>query len=212
MTKFAEKTSKKKIIVGAIAVVIIAVALYASYVFGCSAGEQTVINDRVLDSIQEKNDEYKDITAKIDLYEKELEKKEDLVEQVNEYDENKEKYQSELEDLKKQVEEKESDLSTIESDITTKQAELDKLKGEIVKASGDPITVPSGDYTIGTDIQAGRYRISGSSNFVAYTSSGRVYINTILGDSRVGDGDYIGTLSDGMVVRCSSKTTFTPVK
>lgn len=211
MTNFVTKTSKKTILLGVIAVVVVAVALYVSYVFGCSQGEQTAINDRVLESIQAKNDEYKDITEKIDLYTEELEQKKKLVEEVDEYDKNKEKYQSELTDLQKQVDDKQAELSEIESNVATKQSELDKLNGEIVKVSGEPITVPSGDYTIGSDIAAGRYRISGSSNFVAYTSSGRVYINTILGNSIVGEGDYIGTLSDGMTVRCSSKTTFTPV-
>lgn len=202
---------KKTIIAGAIILVVVAIALYVSYVFGYSDGENAAINDRVLESIQEKNDEYADISAKIDTYSDELEEKKDLVAQVEEYNANKDKYQSELSDLQKQVDDKKSNLSAIESDITAKQAELDKLNGEIVKASGTPITVPSGDYTIGSDIKAGRYRISGSSNFVAYTSTGKLYINTILGDSSVGDGDYIGTLSDGMTIRCSSKTTFTPV-
>ncbi|MDO4175542.1 MAG: hypothetical protein Q4D42_12340 [Eubacteriales bacterium] len=203
---------KKTIVAVAISLVVFVVALYAAYVFGCSDGEQTAINSQVLESIQNKNEEYEDITEKIDVYTEKLEEQKNLVNEVEEYNKSKDKYQAELTDLQKQVEDKKAELSSIESDVTSKQAELDKLNGEIVKASGEPITVPSGDYTIGTDIQAGRYQISGSSNFVAYTATGRVYINTILGDSRVGEGDYIGTLSDGMTVRCSSRTTFTPVE
>lgn len=111
-----------------------------------------------------------------------------------------------------QISAKQDELNKKQAEVDSKQAELDKLTGEVVKAAGDPITVSAGDYIVGTDFKAGRYKVSGSSNFVVYTSSGELYINTILGSSSVGRGDYVATLSDKMIVRCSAKTTFTPVK
>lgn len=110
------------------------------------------------------------------------------------------------------IAEKQDELNKKQAEVDSKQAELDKLSGEVVKAAGNPITVSAGDYIVGTDIKAGRYKVSGSSNFVVYTSSGELYINTILGDGTVGRGDYTATLSNKMIVRCSAKTVFTPVK
>lgn len=110
------------------------------------------------------------------------------------------------------IAEKQDELNKKQAEVDSKQAELDKLSGAVVKAAGNPITVSAGDYIVGTDIKAGRYKVSGSSNFVVYTSSGELYINTILGDGTVGRGDYTATLSNKMIVRCSAKTVFTPVK
>lgn len=176
-------------------------------------GLQQKIDDKNKE-LSEADNTLKNEQAKIDA---EIAKKQDeLNSKTKEFDAEIVKKQDELNNKTKEfdgkIAEKQDELNKKQAEVDSKQAELDKLSGEVVKAAGNPITVSAGDYIVGTDIKAGRYKVSGSSNFVVYTSSGELYINTILGDGTVGRGDYTATLSNKMIVRCSAKTVFTPVK
>ena len=104
---------------------------------------------------------------------------------------------SQASEIEAVLSEKQDAIGEKDAQIAAKESELEKLDGEVVKAKGNPLSMPSGDYTVGTDIPAGRYRASGSSNFVVYSRIGRLKVNTILGDSAVGDGDYVCTLETG---------------
>lgn len=115
-----------------------------------------------------------------------------------------------VDETEKEKEEKQEEIDDLDAEIKDKKEQLQKLSGEIKEASEKPITLSSGDYTVGDDIPSGRYKISGSSNFVARDSYGDLCINTILGDDF--DGDYVGNLEYGMSIHCASKTTFTPVE
>ncbi len=119
---------------------------------------------------------------------------------------------SQASEIEAVLSEKQDAIGEKDAQIAAKESELEKLDGEVVKAKGNPLSMPSGDYTVGTDIPAGRYRASGSSNFVVYSRIGRLKVNTILGDSAVGDGDYVCTLETGDSVNTRSKLTLTPVE
>ena len=85
------------------------------------------------------------------------------------------------------------------------------MTSEIKKKKGEPIKLLSGQYTVGTDLPEGRYRVSGTSTFSVWTSAGDLYISTILNPD-YGDGDYVASLNSGMKMKCGSPTTFTPVE
>lgn len=229
MGEIMEKTKKKKW-KSVLKWVVILVVVFFAYGAGLSVPQQKALDKAMLESKQQSDEEYQKIQGKIHDGQQTLDA-------IDEYNSNKKKYDAELTGLQQKIDDKNKELSETDTtlkneqakidaqisakqdelnkkqaEVDSKQAELDKLTGEVVKAAGDPITVSAGDYIVGTDFKAGRYKVSGSSNFVVYTSSGELYINTILGSSRVGRGDYVATLSDKMIVRCSAKTTFTPVK
>lgn len=229
MGEVMEKTKKKKW-KSVLKWVVILVVVFFAYCAGLSVPQQKALDKAMLESKQQSDEEYQKIQGKIHDGQQTLDA-------IDEYNSNKKKYDAELTGLQQKIDDKNKELSETDTtlkneqakidaqisakqnelnkkqaEVDSKQAELDKLTGEVVKAAGDPITVSAGDYIVGTDFKAGRYKVSGSSNFVVYTSSRELYINTILGSSSVGRGDYVATLSDKMIVRCSAKTTFTPVK
>lgn len=91
------------------------------------------------------------------------------------------------------------------------QAKIDALQQQYDQAKGQPIQLPAGEFIVGKEVPAGRYVISGSSNFQTYDTSGSIDINTILGNSEVGRGDYHGYLIDGYIIRNAAPATLTPV-
>ncbi len=172
------------------------VAADAQYQELCEKAEQkqeelTGIEKELSDSEQELRDN-KEIIQKIQDHEKKISELSGTIS----------KKQGEIATLTKKVDE-------LNSAVSQKQAELDKLNGDIVKAKGQPIKLISGTYTVGKDVPAGRYRISGSSNFIVNNG---LKINTILGDSIVGSGDYIGYLDEGDVIDNHAPATLTPVE
>jgi hypothetical protein len=128
------------------------------------------------------------------------------------------KYESQLENyiknkkqFDKQLSDDNSQISDLESKISSEQSELNNLTDSVTAAQTAPKDLPAGQYTVGTDITAGRYSVDGSSNFVVYDSSGSIKVNTILGNSNVGVGTYTCDLSDGDTIKTESETRFTPI-
>lgn len=158
------------------------------------------------------NSEYTQLKKEKDGLEQDLKDASSTLSQASEIEAVLSEKQDAIGEKDAQIAAKESELEKLDGNISAKQEELEKLDGEVVKAKGNPLSMPSGDYTVGTDIPAGRYRASGSSNFVVYSRIGRLKVNTILGDSAVGDGDYVCTLETGDSVNTRSKLTLTPVE
>lgn len=133
-----------------------------------------------------------------------------------------EEYQTSIEDIQGDLEscqamngelnDARTKLNEINGQISDAQSRLDALNGQIDQVKGEPIQLPAGEFVVGTDVPAGRYIISGSSNFITHSSSGSVRINTILGDSAVGSGDYHGNLADGDIIDNSEPATLTPAE
>lgn len=123
-----------------------------------------------------------------------------------------EEYSKKSEALNKDLDDKTSKLASTNASLEIKQKELDKLNQNIITAKGNPISLPSGEYTGGTDIPIGRYKVSGSSNFVVQSYTGKLKVNTILGGGIVGKGDYVCNIEVGDKIEASSKVNFTPIK
>lgn len=104
------------------------------------------------------------------------------------------------------------EVDDLKGKVSDAQDQLDALNGEIDKVKGDPIQLPAGEFTVGKDVPAGRYIISGDSNFATFDTTGRTDINTILGGGAVGSGDYHGYLPEGYYIKNYAPATLTPVE
>ena len=107
---------------------------------------------------------------------------------------------------------KQTELEQLKNEVAAKSTELEQLKTGIVQAQEAPKHLPAGYFTVGTDIPAGRYSVSGKSNFFLYSAGGDLKVNTILGGGRWGEESYVCYLNDGDIIKANSACTYTPVK
>lgn len=100
------------------------------------------------------------------------------------------------------------DLTTKVTDLTSQKEKLEKdienLKSDVIKIKGEPKQYPAGQLTAGTDVPTGKYKIyGGNSNFVVYSSYGKLKVNIILGTS-IGVDEYIYTFETGDKIKAES--------
>lgn len=116
------------------------------------------------------------------------------------------KRESEIKDLDKKKSDLEDQVEGLESQIV-------KLKADVITVAGSPKTYPAGYLTAGTDFEVGRYKIyGGSSNFIVYSSDGRLRVNIILGSRAHTVSEYIYTFSRGDDVQANSSFRMVPVE
>jgi hypothetical protein len=107
------------------------------------------------------------------------------------------------------------ELKALNANIATKRTELEKLNNGVVAAQGKPRQLSSGHYIVGTDVPSGRYRatnVGRGSNFQVYNSSGEIKVNAILGNSIVGDGDFVFFANDGDIIKTAARVKLVPVE
>ncbi|MFC4023610.1 hypothetical protein ACFOUV_07215 [Oceanobacillus longus] len=153
-----------------------------------------------------------DTESKVAGEEKTLSERQDEVEEALALVSERDGLVDELTRIENEVGSRQSDLEALDSDILNKQDELASLEGQIIEKSGEPINLLAGEWIVGLDLPAARYQASGSSNFVVYSAGGGLVVNTILGDSSVGDGDYVFFAKDGYRIESSAPATLTPVE
>ena len=181
---------------------IIVVLLILAATISFTAGKNIAFDNESLQDlleIREKND------AELAETKQSIKSNRETLKAIDDYKANKEQLDNEIAD-------KSAKLEQLNTDVGLKQAELDSLTGEVTKAKSAPKTLSAGQFIVGTDLPAGRYNVSGSSNFIVYGATGRLKVNTILGSSIVGNGDYVCTLTDGDQMELGAKTTFTPIQ
>jgi hypothetical protein len=124
-----------------------------------------------------------------------------------------EKYESRLSTLESGINSKQQQSLQLSRDISSKQSELDSLNGKVTKAKSKPIIIPAGEHTVGGYIKAGRYSAAARSeygaNFIVYSSSGELKVNTILGGDN-GVDSYACNLEDGDVITAHARTYLYP--
>ena len=102
-------------------------------------------------------------------------------------------------------------INTLENkvkDLISQKEKLEKdienLKSDVIKIKGEPKQYPAGQLTAGTDVPTGKYKIyGGNSNFVVYSSYGKLKVNVILGTS-IGVDEYIYTFETGDKIKAES--------
>ena len=117
--------------------------------------------------------------------------------------------------LKDEVKAKKGEVSKLDDTIKTKKKEIDKLEDTIVRKSKEPIQLTAGQYIVGSDVPAGRYQVTNigeGTNFFVYDSSGMPTVNTILGDSMVGTGDFVFFTSEGDMIETLGPVKLIPVQ
>jgi len=194
-------------------VLIVGLALIIlSCVISYSSGKNAQIDAYILQERANADQRLGDVKKQLDDAKTELSSQQDVISELNEYKANKEAKNAEIEQLNASIQEKSNNITTLDNDIAAKSEELEKLKNAIVKTGEAPKVLGAGHYTVGSDIPAGRYVVTGDSNFVVYSASGRLKVNTILGGGRWGEESYTCQLDKGDTMELSSKDTFTPIK
>ncbi|NMM93950.1 hypothetical protein [Bifidobacterium oedipodis] len=172
--------------------IIVAASLAAALIIGATGG--WFARQPSFDSITAENDNLKSSLDSVrDTYDDTYQKLQDAESEVSKYD---------------TIYNSVTDLENQKHDL---EQELKALQGQYDQAKGEPIQLPAGEFTVGKEVPAGRYIISGSSNFKTFDIFGSVDINTILGDSAVGSGDYHGQLVKGYTIKNYAPATLTPV-
>ncbi|MDG4657714.1 hypothetical protein P6P90_12155 [Ectobacillus antri] len=106
---------------------------------------------------------------------------------------------------------KAAELTKLASEVEAKQAELQKLTDGITLKKQEPKKLGAGTWYAGKDIPAGRYKITGNSNFVTFSASGKLKVNTILG-SQWGIESYVADLADGDIIETHGGATFQAIE
>jgi len=211
---------KSKLIRTGILVVAVLVIIFIGAGMGTS-GAKVDLNGKRVDALQLQKDIAKLYDKKDDIQKQIDDKKRELADQKAKNQEvfdmiaKKDEYQSELNDVKSKLSDAQSQLTDTKSQLKDAQTKLAKLNGDILKAKGAPKTLSSGQYIVGHDIPAGRYKASAvgrGSNFFVYDDSGTPVVNTILGNSMVGTGDYVFACDDGYVIQTEAPVKLTPVE
>lgn len=200
-----EFETKQSLIICGLIIIILILCVFIGYYVGNNSAFDEAVMIEVANARKASDDELLALNQKIADAQKEIDSKNEIIKAADEYAANKEQ-------LEQDYKNKSSELDSLNAQVTSKQAELDTLTGNIVKAKSEPKTLSSGEFVVGSDLPAGRYNVSGSSNFVVHSSSGKLKVNTILGTSNVGQGDYVCTLVDGDTMKLSARTTFTPIE
>lgn len=199
-----QMTKELKIVMGISFVIIILVGAI-SYRSG--------FNKNISTRVYSLSEQYREVADKLEETKTELKENENLLDDLKDYEKNRKELNENLKTKTAELETKNKDLESINTQISQKQVELDKLNGDIIQAKGQPITLPAGQFVVGNDVPAGRYNVSGSSNFIVHSgTTGRSKVNTILGNGYVGSGDYVCTLDTGDEIDNHARATLTPIQ
>lgn len=101
----------------------------------------------------------------------------------------------------------ESEIESVITDTNAKKSEIDNLTGSISTKTASIVNLPSGIYTVGENINAGKYIATGSGKILISNSGGGVKLNTIL------TADCIEIiLDDNDKIQLDTRAKFTPVQ
>lgn len=216
--KFNSFFQKKrgKIILGIVGLLFIGVI----YGIGNSSATLELNGDKVTyDELQGK---LADVEANIETKEKEFstldekfKERENEVNEVLALVDEKEEVSTKVDGVKGELTDTEKKLKSVSEELGEKKNELEKVESAIVKKKEEPTQLLSGVYIVGIDVSEGRYQVTNvgrGSNFFVYDSSGSGKVNTILGDSRVGSGDYIFFANDGDLIETNGEVKLIPVE
>lgn len=114
-------------------------------------------------------------------------------------------YESKSPEIDSQIESLQTEIDAYNADNSAKQAEINSLTGSISTKTASIVNLPSGIYTVGENITAGTYIVTGSGKILISNSQGGVKVNTIL----TADGTSV-TLDDGDKLQLDTRAKFTP--
>ncbi len=199
-------------IVAAVLLVICSISFY-------SIGKNSKISDDLWAESKKKDVEISEKNKTLVRLEREINKNETKIEeqeadfkQLEDYLINKEKLDAETSEAEKNLETLNNTIAEKQTEIDSKNAQLDSLTSAIIKAKAAPVTLPAGQFTVGKDIEPGRYSVSGDSNFQVWSSYGDLKVNTILGGGNFGVESYVCELNSGDKIEAGASNKYTPVE
>jgi hypothetical protein len=179
-------------------------------------GKEKVNYDKLVKEIKSKKQEVKDIQSKLDDINKQYDDKKSQFDAANAILDNQKQAQDNLDKIQNDIKTKQDQIKSLDSQISAKQKELASVTGQIDKAKGAPKILPAGQFEVGKDVPASRYKavpVGSGSNFVVYASDGELKVNTILGDhAGLGTSEYVFTAEDGDKIQTEASVKLIPVE
>lgn len=112
--------------------------------------------------------------------------------------------QDNLDKISQSNDELQAERDSLQSEVSSKQKQLDELNSSINANANKSVTFTSGRYTVGTNIAAGKYTVTGTGSIVI-SNSGTARVNKTLKS----DGESF-TLSNGDVIKIDGSARFIP--
>lgn len=205
----------KKVLIGIGATVL----LLSSYFIGSTTAvttlkEKTVSYNQIESEIKKQNEELTSTKEKLAAANKELasvqtqyKEAKDLIAKREELVKNVQLSQDVQMTMKKEIDQ-------MNEQLNTKKIELERLSNAIVTKKQTPKQLPAGHFTVGKDIEAGRYQVTAvgrGSNFVVRDSIGDLKVNTIIGGG-FGVAEYVVELADGDSIEQEMRVKFTSIE
>ncbi|WP_347548593.1 hypothetical protein ABFG93_13745 [Pseudalkalibacillus hwajinpoensis] len=170
-----------------------------------AAGERLTSENEKLENTRTKVAEVKQL----------IDQKDTLTTEIESLKNEQEKSKKDLSKLDEEIKAKQGEVSELNDTIKAKKVELDKLEKTIVSKGEEPIQLTAGQYIVGPDVPEGRYQVTNigkGTNFFVYDAGGMATVNTILGDSIVGTGDYVFFTYEGNMIETLGPVKLIPVK
>ncbi|MDY7043637.1 hypothetical protein RVS70_05400 [Virgibacillus sp. M23] len=171
--------------------------------------------DKIIKKIESAEKELKDIQTDIKGEQEKLEDKKTEVEKALSAIEEKDKIKSKIDELTDELDAKKGEIGKLDDSISEKEKELSKLNAGIAEKDEEPIVLSAGQYIVGSDIDAGRYKavpIGAGSNFVVYDVNGSAIVNTVLGSDKYDENEYIFFTEMSNVIQTEAKVKLIPVE
>lgn len=170
--------------------------------------------DELVYEIQTKEDLLSDVEKDLTDLQEDVKKHKSDYEKAMEVVANKQAIESEIATLTKDVDSKKAEITELDKTITTKKGELASIEGSIKAKKDAPKNLSAGTYIVGVDVPASRYKavpLGNGSNFVVYSASGNLEVNTILGKGSFDEPEYIFFADEGDVIETHSSVQLIPV-
>lgn len=205
---------KRLIILGGISIVLIGGAFFIG-----STQAKTTLNDTVV-TIKTAEEKKSSLQQDIENAEKTLndlkkdsEDKRDELAETKQMISQKDSLTKEIDTLSSDIKLKKENITTLDEDIENKNKEVERLEKGIVELKAKPKDLPAGDFSVGVDIDAGRYRVTPRNGSIGSFSvnDGRI-ASVLLGNDSYSVKEYIVTLLDGDRINQTLPVTFQAVE
>lgn len=153
--------------------------------------------DSLNTEISKSEDTLADLKKDSDTKRDELEQLSDELSETKKIIETKDSLNDDLSKLENDIKTKKETISDLDSNISDKNKQVEKLENGIIVLKKEPKNLPAGQFTVGNDIDAGRYRVTsngGSGNF--FINDG-MDANVMLGKEDYFVDEYITYLNEG---------------
>ena len=185
---------------------IAALALFIVYKIGNSGIKSKELVEQTYVELLENSTEYREaaqdydsIKETIDDLTKERDEKQAVFDAMQDYESKSTDVNTRLENLR-------NERNSLNSEIETKKQTLAELESSISSKTSSIVSLSPGIYTVGKNIVAGKYLVTGSGSILISTSSGATKINTVINS----DGTQV-TLENDDTIKLETRARFTPV-